>query len=460
MLGKITGGEKIFNFQKRDFLLLIGFVFGMFLFAEESILTSIENPINTFFPFWFIIVCFVGMIGTIAPYIYLETRENRNRSSIILLFTLLILIIINLVIIFTSKNNIITPITSGENSFLIETNISIQTKFAFAFSFIAIMLAFYLGFVILPKKITGKSFFTLLSILLISACAVFLIYSLIAEWDNYVIFFSKIFGGDHDMYNIDDFAPKSIFPHRNVYGIVIEFALICCMIDYSLNHRNYVFFAIPLLAINLLVTFCKSGILASFIALLIWVIVNLIFSFKNKDKTMKKAFVFYAAVIASFLVAFFIIYAASASFRLKISYIHHFGNTIKSREIIWNSCWQIIQTRFVGTGVGFGVYNAILFNTNKEIIGDPMSVSHSFIFSILGRGGFLLLFLYACLLIYAFYVAVRLWRLNKEFTIASLLSILIFFLHSFMEDNYYMVIVIVIEIIVVNAIYRHEQLKS
>lgn len=439
------------GFNTRDILLLASVLFGFFLFVEESILTSVSNPTNTFFPFWFLIISFVIMISSLSLYFYFFIKNDKKLPYYSVLFIILVLVIVNGIVIFTTPDISVVTIHKTEASYTIITTLSSKVKVIYFFSFITVLLGFYIGFAILPQKITSGKIFSYLNIILATAALAALIYSLIAEWDNYITFFSKIFGGDHDMYNIDDYAPKSFFPHRNVYGTALEFVLICCFIDYSLNHTRYNLIIIPIVLINLILTFCKSGLVGALLATIIWVGFNLYKSIRKKDKLDTIWFGIYSSVIVLFAFVFIILYIASPTFQLKFSYFTHLGNTIKSRSIIWDNCWQIINSRSVVTGAGFGVYNSILFNANDIIIGDAMSVSHSFFFSILGRGGLLILICYFALLGYVIFKAIRIWKKDYALSITLILCLMIFVIHSLMEDNYYLVFVIAIEIMIIHA---------
>ena len=115
------------------------------------------------------------------------------------------------------------------------------------------------------------------------------------------------------------------------------------------------------------------------------------------------------------------------------------GFTFFSRTVIWDNAFTILSPLWWVIGRGYGTYNVMLYNANVVSTSDYTSYSHSWFISTIGRGGILAILLFLAIVVLTFYLALRLYKKNKFVIVSILFGALLFFAHSFMEDNYYLV---------------------
>ena len=424
-----------------DVFLVICVIFGVFVSVNGGILLGVPNPEGTPSPFWLITISFV--LAFLSSIIYLYYSYKKNIVKPYHLIVLLTLIICNAIAIFIHPDTMSLEFDRGDAIFTLVNTINLQVKFMFFFMVYCLLIGFYLLIFVLPHRFNVK-FIEWLGILILIFVAFLIVYSLITESNNYIGFLKKLFA--FDAFQIETYAVQSIFSHRNLFGMYLEFGFLVSLLNFIISHKKlYLYFPLPLL-IMMIFTMCKTGIILSFLSFVVFSIFYLVKGIINiNKKVIILNSIFLSFVIVSFSVVL-ISYFVNDKMKEIIGDLFQNGISIHGRTLIWKWSLNIIKSNPY-IGYGFGVYNSMLYLANSILIPDKTSVTHSWILSILGRGGIVNLLVYLFILGYSMKHLINVYSKNLDLGVIFSIFFLAFFLHSFVEDNYYVVLLICFEII-------------
>lgn len=433
MISKMRDYIKKLELSINDAILIVGISFGIVLFFESSNLMLTHSPQNTYLPFWLIILSFAIFFASSVIYVFLSIKKKQFKYSLVGCIIFGVLLLANIVILAGPTSfTIIYPFYNK----VLTTNISLEVKAVYFFWAYIILASIFVGIYCFPYRIKNQKFIFIVLYLMLIAAVIAIIYSLIVETSNYSIYFKELF----NMGKFEPYAPKSFFPHRNVYGFFLEFCICVTLICHALSkQKRYIYISLGLY-LNLLLTMCKTGILLSSIALITYYFCYLFISFKSDKDMYKKPFVIYVIAASLVIVSLIVIIFAIEPIRVKFLAIFRNGETLDDRMKIIRNSWAIITSSSPLYGSGFGVYQSLLYDANELLTLEYTYSSHNWFFSIFGSGGALYLTGYLSLLIYAGFLNYKLFKVNKQIAVSFLIAFIVLFAHSFFEDNFYLII--------------------
>ena len=440
IMNNVIKAIKKIQFRLSDIFLGIWFVFGMIIFYESNSVMGSNNVNNLYIPIWVHSIFFIVFIISFSIYFYLEKKRINDNKILLLLFITIFLIISQAEVIFLHPNIIIQWINNSRGEpFLVTTQINNEIKLIHFFAISFMLLGFFAGVFIIPKRIKSIKFlYFIFNILFLVSIGIF-IYSLI--FDNYILLFQKIFSINSLDVHIEACAPKGIFSNKNMYAVFIELCLFVSLINYSLTKRKYNLVLTIFYYLHLLLTLSWAGIISSTIVLFLSIIVHFILFIRNKNR---KGIIITSSILSlalSAIIIFVLLLSFNESFRFYITW-YKGERSFNERKGVWLLSIQIIKNAPFFNGSGYGIYNHILLNANI-IATDyhyPIATSHSWFLSIMGRGGLIMLLSFISLLIVSIYDLIKIYKTNKEATIALASCQLVFFIHSSIDDPYYLII--------------------
>lgn len=431
-----------------DLFVIPLFIFSVFLIIESFRLVNAADHSALSIPSWAYSLMFgISIVGTIIFLVFEYRKADRNKWFFII--GLAVLLIMGAVSIFTSPE---------ENHFIFEFNdyreittiVKIEAKMLHYYAFTALVLLFYLGLFIYPNRIRNYMFIEFLCYIVYLFAIVALIFSFFK--DDYGAFFGAIFEPNKDINKIKWFTPSSFFNNPNIYAFLLEFGIFSSMLHYSISKKKVFLIVGAIFYLHMFLTICKAAILVSSLLLLAVGIYKLVLLFRS-NKSDRKLAVIIASAAGVVIISVLLVYFLTPIKDILNTLVGSKGS-FSFRLTIWKSSIQIISSRPFGLGNGFGVYNTILFDaTSLESL--PNSVTHDVFLSILGRAGIvgIIAFLFAMS-----YTIINLFKnKNDRWVLISLLfGISLFFLHSLIEDNYHIMLIVCIIALMVAKINQQQ----
>ena len=431
-----------------DLFLLVFVVSGLFVCVESYSLASTVNPSATL-PLWLIIGLVVLSNATLIVYCFFELKKESVKYVAIVLGVFLVVLVAQMVTLclFPNTSCIVFDSYSGQKVQVI-TQITDRVKVVYFFGFVYQVAIFYIGVYLFPKRVKNVHFVINLIYVFYVVFLFLLLFSLFAETNNYGNLSKSIFA-DGNLNHIEDLGIKSIMSHRNVYAFILETIIFLSLINKHLSKYRWNYVVTVMAYLELAFTVCKTGIIIATASLLIYYLIKLILLFKSKQYV--SFVVFLTILISAIIVVLSITISKSLLSVIFDSLVN--ANSMVLRKIIWGNAVTIINEYNWFFGAGFGTYNSVLLNANINVNADYLLIqehtplTHNSYLSIIGVGGIVLflvvgsmgLFLFGLFLCFCF-----------------LLSILSFFVHSFVEDNYYYIIIFIMFLSIINFAFRND----
>lgn len=442
MFTKTMSFIKNIKFRWSDLFFAIGAIFAILISVDSVKQMGTLNPVYTFTPFWLLIIYYFLSLGGLLTGLFFERKNLLNKTCIVASSIVFLLTLINFIVIFSQPNVIENTYTLSNNqSVLLGTHFSNQTKFVYFFNFSTLLLVFYIAIFVFPKRVANKKFLIFVFCLILVFTIFTILFSLIAEYKNYINLLKGLFAHTEGKEAIEKYAIKSIFHHRNIYGTLLEISVYISIINYSLTKNRINIYLFSIFYFFLLLTLCKTGIILCTLVILLFVLSNIIIVQRQNKKKLISSILIYCSIILSILMLVLIVYFSVPAIQNKINTLLDGGGTIVGRVKIWKKSISIIGNYFL-VGRGYGVYNSMLYHVNTYVLSDKTFSSHSFIFSTLGRGGILCLIAFLTVLIYTYFIIIKSVKYSLTSSIFLLIILTSMIFHNLLEDNYYTIIVL------------------
>lgn len=444
-------------FRLSDIFLVFWLVFGMLIFLDQNAFIVNLNPAITDFskPLYLYIMFYILMLSSFFVYALLEHRKKSFTISIPLLILFFVFIISEIEAIYLTPNNVSLLLYEANGSaFTVNEVFSIEAKTVHFFAISFIITALYIFLIIFPKRVTNIKFIEYFTYAFYLLAIIAIIYSLCK--DDYIFFFKVLLGKEETVLSLKELSPVSFFGNQNTFGMFFEVLILVSLLNFTLTGRKYNLFLCLFFYIYLIVTLCKTGLISITFVLFLYCLIHLILFIRNHNK---KGIVFCSCVIGAMMIGVvsLLIFASVSNGSLGILNI----NTIfTDRTEIWYSSIQIIKSTSIIRGGGYGVYELLLKNATSNYLIFKTPVTHNWFFAILCKGGLIFLIPYIGLLIYSVWIIVRLYKNNKNIILLLAASEATFFIHSFFEDNYNLVIGVIAVLFVYKNIVEHESEQS
>ena len=458
---------------KSDFFLIFGFLFFVpfAAFSWKFMVTSDLSLI--FFNNRMIITCFSISLTCWVIYFVFEAKNGRLKNNIFtwlfVFFTIASLVsvlvqptnsVIDVLVRKVSKlNEKLYPGIEVGNTITISTTISLTHRLFFACASILIPTIIFIILFVLPKRITNIHFLSAIGIIVLAFILIVTTYSYAAEKDKYVPFVKALINGNIDeMYAI---GISSFLVQRVPYGACLMMALMFALVNHTFSRKWYWLVGVFYCLINMIFTWCKTGLIITFIVLNIYIIYNLIFTFKKHLVRNIILSSFYLLLVAAFLTPVLISVISKGEklnplYNLLSSFIEK--RTMVSRTYIWANIRQRLSGGWLVIGRGFGIHNYVLYPMNL-VNGDDVCPSHSSYYAVLGAGGLIQLIGYLGMMVLYLIFAFKCFRKDKLVSFGLFIPFLAFFLYSFTEGVNYLVIVFMFPIILFYNLIKKEKLS-
>ena len=459
--------------RRSDLFLLIGFITFVPFLIFGQLFMQYPNPEEVAFPIWAIIPCFIVSAVMWGYYIYEEYKLGNMPHKYISYIAIFIAFIGVLGVLIQPSNFVENVVVRQPNPDIyyhyvgylavVSLKISMTHYVFFAIDILLIVAFIYIGLFIFPKRFTSIKFIKYLGYAVFLLVIALLVYSVIFEHDLFVPFIKTLLGKNGEDANIYDYALKSFIIHRNAYGMALMIGIVFAFINHSIENKWWYYLIAVLMFINMVFTYCKTGLLISALLIVIYVVYRLIVTYKEHRKRNKTLFIVFASL------AILLIAVAGVSFLTKgkiLSPIYGVINsivgsgTLDTRAYIWDNSFQLLRNGWWIIGRGFGLYNEMLLPMNT-VNGDPVFPAHSAYVGLLAEGGIFFLLTYIAFLGYSLYIIIRTYKKNPNLTIAISLGVLAFVLYSFIEAIQYLVYVFMFPIMILYHVsYLEENITT
>lgn len=452
---KIKAFIKSLELRWSDLLIFVGFLpFALFLIFGQLFM-QYPNPDDVAFKPWMIIVSFIVSIGCWGAYIYLEWKRGNQPKNIVT-WIFVVVAIIGVIGILIQPNlfqeaivirnvNDINKEIYGENiqigdvvnAPLAPMIISSTHYMFFTMDLIVILLFIYIGLFIFPKRFTSIDFIKYLGYAVIIFCFVMIVYGYIFEGKEYVPFVKALLGQGGNIY---DYTIESFIIHRNAYGMALMVGIIFVFINHSIEKKWWYWLITAFFYINMIFSFCKTGLLISALLIVVYAVYRLIFTYKEFPKRNKYILIGGGCVAFLAILVIGITFVSKGKILGSLYNLIKGTNTINTRSYIWDNCFQLLRRNpiYYFFGRGFGLLNEILLPMNTAN-GDKVFPAHSGFVNLIAEGGIFYLFAYLVWVAYSIYIIIKTYKKSPELTLAMSLGVLAFFIYSFIETIEYLV---------------------
>lgn len=419
------------------------------------------------------LVGLILLIGLSVCYALIEWKKGDFKIHLPLIILFSILFVISVVNIFVlpakveyslpiykitgdGYGNIISIDLIGHKGVVINTNL--EQRFLYVISTFAVLYLAYLMLFTLPRKIRYVKQIDWIMWLIIAFGLVAVIFSYIFEAQHYQHFFSTIMTPTAALPS----RISSFLGHKNGYGLTVTLAAFACLYLHHTERKWWFIVGSFFFAVQNFFTTSKTCMIICLIVLPIYYLVVFILQFK---KHLKRSIIILSSIFA-IIVAFasmFVVRAINNEFFPEFfnmtnkvfdtylvkgfDYFDHLSGRYKDYEMA-----QGIISGHLGLGVGFGLFNALMFAcevlnsstkltawnastinhmdvTNVQLTDSP----HSFYYQLLGTGGIVLLVVYVLIVCYVIFAAIRTFKKHKLTMLLCLLFMVATILHGMSE---------------------------
>ena len=455
------------------FLLLAAGSFALFIGVGQSFMNQMDLNANMPLPMWIFTIFGIMMIVFFGLYLYIELFSKKEPYNKYVVMVFAFLILLNLVAVLVQPatgteyvrvrfipEGMTSPYHVGD---LVPVNYQISAihKLFFIFENIGMLLMIYSGLFVFPKRFKNLKFIEFLGYIMFAVCIFLAIYSYATEYNLYIGFIKYVTGIDRSSGDIGPYLVKSLFSHRNPLGMTYMLGIIFCYINHSFSKKWWHYLLAGFLFVNLIFTFCKTGILLSVLVTFIYVIYRLIATYKEHTKRNLITLISIGSIVVIAAIFVGVPYLTKGkilpSVYNLIQSITGGGLSLETRSYIWDNGFQIISNGWWLLGRGFGIPNLIVKPMNIISHGEDFISLHSGFLTVLTEGGLFYFLAYIAFLIYSGYVIIKSYKVDKDLTISVSLGVLTFLLYSLIESNHYLIYLFLFPIFILY--YQREEKK-
>ena len=292
---------------------------------------------------------------------------------------------------FTAK---LGTVTIDDSNFLVRLE-SICSSLLAGFSL-------YAFFAVAPYTRKCKASGFLIAEALVLCASVFLAYSLITEWNDYVKALSD------GMFSVEI---TSFLGQKNVYAYYLLLAMLAEIFLLEIDGHRWRYFMMALFLLTIVFTGSKAAILMAFVAFAFYLVYRLIRAKKEGTFAWKNAVIPFSIIgVGALLLIVVLIRKPNFFASLWEAFVTFFqngdGSNVNSRLAIWNSSIELVNQSPVYWIFGQGdVIFPYLMSAAMDIPG--IGTAHNAVLEILGRGGLLRVALFIAFFAYVVAAYVR-----------------------------------------------------
>ena len=352
--------------------------------------------------------CAIADIALIILFVFVEVRFFKSRINIPLIIILSSLFIINLMVIITTPLENTFEYIYLENPGTTIVNITNEDKVMYILCFVLLLLNIYISFNYMIFRMQFKKQFAWICLIGILGGIFFVSYSYATEGETYQLFIENM-ATVLRMYN-----PKSITNNTNSYAAILLGAAFCSYSMYAIT-RKHLFWVIGLFfCVNTVFPMSRICLLLSMTLTLMLFAYKMIISWKG-HAFRNLNLIFLVATTLTILVL--VCYNVTEVREYIENVVMTNDSSINSRTPLWELTMSMTKDwhRYIGNGHGY-------FNTAfSTILAGELKMPHNLYIQTYGALGLLGDVLLGCLILFALYKIIRLYKNNRE---ASLISII------------------------------------
>lgn len=378
--------------------------------------------------------CFLFLATVFGMHIYIEHKYNRLKLKNIFLLLGAIIFLLNFIAIMALPSDVILPYAKEP------MHISSIMRFYYILSGLGLAVLPYIFFYLIPRRILHRRYLDIVLFVIVFAAILFIILSFILESNVYITIIKNRFK-DVDMNGV-----KSIFNHKNVFGRFLFFAMMAIILLHVRKHKwTWLLLLIPCYIV-LLFSMAKTTILVATIMLLAYLIVRLILLMKKSRNNciIISSILAFVAIMIAIMVPIIVNANSGVLYNLKNiinKILEGARNTYESRRVIWDCAFKLLAPyQYI---FGFGIssfgnalhisYSALPLPEWENI--DHIYDAHNYGISLIGKGGVLLLAIYAFLNIYVIYIAIKMRKKTPLLSTMTIIFLVCYLIEGIFESN-------------------------
>ena len=371
------------------------------------------NPSDLEFPVF--LPCAIADIVLIIVFIVIENKFFKMKINVPLIIILSCLFIVNLVVIATTplENSVDFIYTNPSTVVVVITN---EYKVIYILAFFLLLLNIYISICYAVYRLEFRKQFAWICSLIVLAGASFVLYSYIAEWETYKLFFANI------TTDIKDYSPQSFTGHPNSYAAILLGSGFACFGLHVVTKKRLFLFLSIFFCTNIIFPFSRICLLLALIFLLLVFIYKMIVSWKEHFRRNINII-----VVVTFLLTLLILVACNdTTIRNYIEHVVLSDNyTFKSRSLLWECALSIVKEFHSYIGVGHGYFNTVFAYCNIEHVKMP----HNLYIQTYCSLGFLGVAFLAILICFIIYKIIKLFKNNRDAAFVSVIGLIVVMLY-------------------------------
>ena len=401
-------------------------------------------------PDWLLFVFTSISIIIVCLYLFRFFYKNKNlKLCLTVLGVVVLLIIVNLITTLINPNVIISHVSvkmhflpHWKEYFDVESPIDVKVKVVFIMEYTIILLYSFSAIFVLPKQILNIKIIYLLVYATYLLLTISIVYSLIKETSNYGLFLEELFHPTGEVSRLPDYAIISIFGHRNIHALVLMIVFIASIIAFSMDRKVWHAAVAVFVMIYMLFTYSKTAIALTYAGGLGYFYIFNICSIRENKRRSIIALLIITGLLLTSTITILVGYNVSPSFKKVLDPIFTYFGTVSTREAIWETTLEILGQSWLFTGHGFGVVEYVFKDVGPLTIGELVPHEHSWFYSLLAKGGILLVTVYILMLSYFVYLLFKNLKKSPLVFLTLLLSMIMIFIHSFMDASTYVLLIV------------------
>lgn len=417
-----------------NFILAIICALLSFYLSNNSFLFG-NNP-NQKLDVWLSIVLTLINISSFAVLIIINVIKGKYRPNKYIITCLILIFVINTFFVIFNTTTSVTFLSYDKSTHInVSLSFSTSDKVTNILSFLGTVLGMALILDVLHKIFNLKKILTIISLIILIACTVFIIISYIKFGNRYFLLYQHLIDGE--LYHA---SIPSIFQTKNEYALVLYVGLLSGILIHQYYKKWFIFVPIIYMYINIIHSLSKSMIIIGLLTILIYLFLLFAFSYKdNKKRNLTLLAIFGGAFFTVGLTAVIVLLSLNKfDDFLKTIYLVKGNDTFITRQAIWNKAIAINNSKYWIFGSGHGLYGETMHACNQldytSIEATARYSAHNAFLQYIGEGGLFFLVAEILLLAYSLFCGIKHFKENQLFISLSFLVLALFFILMFLES--------------------------
>ena len=445
-----------------DFLLVLGVgaFIGMLVPGYEAMAKN--DVVHLAMPLWLNIILFFTMVLFYGLYILRERKKEVYNIHKYLRVLFVVVLTISLIVILTQPESIDFVITAKRpviQTIDLSVPLSFGTKMFMCMQIFGILSTIYLLIFNYSKRIKSINFIHILAVIFILLILASIAWTFVKEVAHYPGFIKALFAKELEVSEVGRNAIKSFYLNKNMYAIILFLGLLLMGVAHHVSNKKVYFFFMAITYIETIFTFSRTGVVLATGFVLIFIYHKLFSYFKHSPKGIISTITI--TILLATVVVFLFVFVEEVRTRF-VKLFFSSGLTFSSRTTIWEYARAMLTDPLsFAIGRGYGTFNIALNDAIEAGFGESMTVSaHSWVFSLLGKGGILYLVLFLSLIIYGIVNCVKLYYRNRGLSFIIITAIALTVFYSLFEDFYYTTFVFILLAIVANRCFKPKPVEA